>query len=126
MHERMKLVIDGNVWGRGHSSGGEISSGAQLVITHPSGKTRYCCVALLGLACGQSEAELSYSPEGFKGHYPINAFGSADWSDFYRTNDHPSLSDAERAHTLRVLFSEIGVDLEFVNVPGVSSPEVSA
>lgn len=107
-----ELVIDGNVWGRGHSSE-PLSSRARLCVVQADGVERQCCIEILGRSLGQHDS--CYSQIARAAGLPFDF----NWQDFYLINDARDTPDTQRAEELRVLFRDIGYELKFVNVPGV-------
>lgn len=106
-----ELVIDGNVWMRGHISRLRDERG------------NMCVLGFCGLAVGIPEhcLEMCASIATLANRYPKEARKMPEGVDeAVAPNDDPTIDDAERCDEILGIFARAGIVVVFTNVPGVS------
>ncbi len=116
----MKLVIDRTRWLRGDPNSFLLRSG----------DNKMCCLGFLAKACGYTEEQITnvgapngtvykgYKdlwPEGITSGHRKSTWHSQITEDLMGTNDSSITNDADRESRLIDLFSQIGVEVEFVD-----------
>ena len=109
----MKLTIDRNTWLRGETDESKLLR---------SSDNKMCCLGFLALALNASKEEISdqstpgtaCSVKWLDGMLKMGHESHIS-NDLMRVNDSPNLSASEREAKLSQLFSQLGVEVEFIN-----------